>query len=128
LNSTVRDIEAAGQRVEVIRRRMLRPTPEALDDCHADLESAIAAMHRVESALQWDPETPQNARAELDQFRRNLAQVNALVKNAARFYSGWARLTSPPEDAANYTSGGKAAASDLEMKASGLESKLVLHG
>lgn len=128
MSSTVRDIEAAGQRVEVIRRRMLRPTPEALDNCHADLESAIAAMQRVESALQRDPETQLDARAELDQFRRNLAHVNALVKNAARFYSGWARLISPPEEAANYTPGGKATAPGLEIKASGLESKMVLHG
>ena len=121
MNSTVRDIEEAGQRVEAIRRRMLRPTPETLDTCQADLGSAIAAMHRVESALRCNPTTQPDAPAELDRFRRNLAQVNALMRNAARFYSGWARLISPREDAANYTPSGKAAVA-------GLETKMVLHG
>ena len=118
-------IEAARRSVETARKRLLHPTLEALGHCLGDIESAIRSMRRVEAALQSQPETrkavPRSTGVKLQRLRRELDQVNALMQNAAQFYSGWAALVLPQEDtAASYTPSGASAAS--------VEKRLVLHG
>ena len=120
MNGGVRDVKEARRRVGEIRRRMLRPSTETLDLCRAELELAADALRRAEPVLRWAsrPRTDvlQDIRAELDRMRRDLAHVNALLTNAARFYTGWARLIAPTDGDANYTSGGAAAAPRMERQ------------
>lgn len=106
-----RNIEQARHQVEHVRRRLLRPSPAALDRCLADIESAIACMRDLESQIQSGGQYPELVRAELACLQRELNRVSTLMETAGRFYQGWARLISSDEDApANYTR------------------KLVLHG
>jgi len=94
------DIQAARRSVESARRRLLRPTPEAVASCGEDLAAAIDCLRTLESLLASDRAGLEldTLAAEVAALRRGLAQVTALLAGASHFYRGWSALFAPPEE------------------------------
>ena len=103
-------METVGQAradLEEVRRLLICPTPQALDLSNVRLQQAINSLQDSERFLRSEagPRAPALA-VELDEVRRQAFQIDTLLRHAAGFYLGWARLAS---EAAGYTSQGEPA-------------------
>jgi len=89
----LRSARQARAGIREVRRILVTPTPEMLDLCQPFLTEAIARLKEIESAIRAGKEPgTRHLRAELGDLRKDLAQVNALLAQAAAFHSGWVRL------------------------------------
>ncbi len=121
--SEIESVRQARRIVGLIRRKLLNPTPEVLDSCAPHIRTAIQSMEHLQKLLAG-PATPVTVasrgalRTEMKELRRELAQINALMRGAAQYYSGLATLLLPPtEHLISYSSsaGAMAAASAPTM-------------
>lgn len=117
--------------VEVVCRRLERPTPGSLDKAAVELNAAILSLRdmewRLKSGTPGLPPIPAIAN-EISAIKRELSRARTLLDGAGQFLEVWTRLlnaaTSPAEEAAgNYTPRG--AAGPVLAVAGG---KVVLHG
>ncbi len=97
-------LEAAKQArrsVGLMRRKLLRPTPEALESCVQHLRLAIKSMSDLQLYLRGGgPSGAEEKRAlqmEVIELQRELDLTNALMRNAGAFFGGWAKLVFPEE-------------------------------
>ena len=108
------EVEAARQArrsIGLIRRKLLNPTQEVLDACIPHLRSAIDSLEYLQRLLIKPDSQLGSCRAALEnevhEIRRELNNVNALMRNACRFYTGLARLlVPPPEETLGYAPSG----------------------
>jgi len=113
----------ASQQIERIRRarcilermrgRLLRPTLDSLDASAADLNVAIQCLRQLDVGSEspiWHGPTRVQIEIEVVALRRVLRSVEALLRNAGKFYAGLARLLAPDEAPAHYTAAGVRAA------------------
>lgn len=86
-------VHRARSGVRAIRNLLLRPTPQAVEQCAAHLEEAIGTVQRLEGFLD-EPglETPEAIRAELMELQRELGQARTLLAQAFEAHAGWYRL------------------------------------
>lgn len=97
--------------LERMRGRLLRPSLQALDASSADLNLAVECLRRLDVSLKspiWQGLTRRKLEREVVALRCAIGSVEALLKNAGKFYSGLARLMAPDEAPANYTAAGVA--------------------
>lgn len=101
-SNEVESARQARRSIGLIRQKLLNPTPEVLEACAPHLRTAIDALDHVQQVLAKPDSRSETSRTtlqiEMAQLRRELSQVNALLKNAARFYSGMARFLVPQVD------------------------------
>jgi hypothetical protein len=113
--------------LEKVRRRLLRPTVEALDCGAVDLSIAAQCLQRLEISLAQGERRAavrQALELEIAHVRRELRCVQALVAEAGKFHAGWGRLVAAADEGTgNYTAAGDAAA-----MASAESGRVVLHG
>lgn len=112
---SLRAARQARQGVERVRKRLLAPTPEILNQCSGPLSDAIQCMSLIQESLGLetasDPASCQALRFELASLRRELKIVGALMQNAAVFYQGYGRLLGHEPEAAEASYGGNRRAS-----------------
>lgn len=109
--------------VELVRKRLLSPTPGTIEQCAAPLSDAIECMEQIQVHLRNVPPgsgaSVQLLRGEIRSLRGDLTTVTALLQSAAAFYEGYGRLlgtasdesvdygcigrTPPPEPARRFT-------------------------
>jgi len=127
-------IDEARSHLANVRRRLLHPEPAVLDAVMLDavlddalprLERAIGLLRQGEMLLtsQTSPTERSQAWDSARQLRHELAQVNALARQANEFYAGRIRLLSGEDFAVCYNSSAKASVSEKRS-----EKGLVLHG
>ena len=112
--------------LERMRARLMRPTLEALNACSVDLDQAVECLRQLDVSLQspiWTGLTRRRVEAEVVALRQALRSVEALLKNAGKFYSGLSRLLAPDEAPPNYTAAGSPG-----PPAQAAEGSVVLHG
>ena len=79
--------------MEQVRTLLLRPTPQAVEQCAAHLDEAIGTVKRLEGFLdEADLDTPPAFRVELMELRTELAQARTLLAQAFEAHAGWYRL------------------------------------
>lgn len=92
----------ARRNISIVRRKLLKPTVEALDACVPHLHSAVDSIDWLQRRLgareSLSPGPRGRLQAEMAELRRDLSQVTALMRNASGFYGGLARLLSLQED------------------------------
>jgi hypothetical protein len=117
------DIREARRLIERMRDRLLQPSFEALEYSAADLRLAAQCLQRldVESPV-WQGAQRTAIESEVTGLRCGVHCVEALLKNAGKFYAGWARLMSGDQAPPNYTPSG----STVPVPAQ--SNKLVMHG
>ena len=99
--------------LERMRGRLMRPTLEALEACAGDLNLAVECLRQLDLSLKsplWQGMVRRKLEREVVALRSAIRSVEALLRSAARFYAGLARLMSPDEAPANYTSAGTSSA------------------
>jgi hypothetical protein len=98
----VESVRQARRSLSLILRKLLKPTPEALDACAPHLHNAIDSIDWLQSRLAMresqSPISRRSLQTEMAGLRRELSQVTALMRSASGFYGGLARLLSPLED------------------------------
>jgi hypothetical protein len=112
--------------LERMRGRLLQPTFQALDSSAADLNLAVECLRQLDVSLKspiWQGLARRKLEREVVALRQAVRSVEVLLKNAAKFYAGLARLLTPDEAPANYTSAGTSGAPSLGSTAS-----VVVHG
>ena len=112
--------------LERMRGRLLRPTLDSLDASAADLNLAVECLRQLDVSLKspiWHGITRRKIEVEVVALRQVLRSVEALLKNAGKFYGGLARLLAPDDAPANYTSAGA-----LGLRPQATEGNVVLHG
>jgi hypothetical protein len=99
------EVESARQArrsIGLIRRKLLNPAPEVLDACTPHLRTAIGSLENLQQLLATSTSRPGPARTalqtEVAELRRELNQVNSLMRNACGFYTGLGRLLAPDND------------------------------
>ena len=115
----------ARKMIRLVRNQLLSPTPDTFKTCSGPLGEAIAALGRIEGELssrdRHDPVRAHTLRDELKSLRRELSEVNALMRAAGSFYEGYGRLLGGDPDAVelDYGSGRSLA---------GNANRLIAHG
>src|ERR1051326_3680798 len=116
LSNEIPSVRQARRSLSVVRRRLLDPTPEALEGCTSHLQTAIDTMAQLQERLQEAPARPPLELGpefgnELHAFRHELTQMNALMRNAGAFHTPLANLLLPqPDNSICYGAGGIVAA------------------
>lgn len=121
--SAVESAKQARRSIGLIRRKLLKPSPEMIEGCGQHLRIAIECLGHIQDALggamPLDVVPRRALQVEVTELHRELAQVNALMRNASSFYAAWAQLL-PVEESPAYTARGKLATvpeSTLELQA-----------
>lgn len=109
--SHIQTARRARNGIEQIRQRLLFPTPESVSACAAPLHDAIGCMELLQNELGKQSggraAAPRELRAEIVRLRTELSQVNALLRSAADFHEGYARvLRSHQQDELGYSRSG----------------------
>jgi hypothetical protein len=103
----------ARQSLEKVRKKLVRPTVEALDSSAGDLMTAVDSLRLLELDLASrggrGERSERPLELEISTMRSELETVTRLLENAGKFHEGWARLASTVNEdtATNYTAGGK---------------------
>jgi hypothetical protein len=103
----------ARQSLEKVRKKLVRPTVEALDSSAWDLMTAVDSLRRLELDLAsrgWRGQSSEGTlELEISAMRSELKTVTRLLESAGKFHEGWARLASTviADAATDYTAGGK---------------------
>lgn len=109
MSEALETAKQARNNLEQARRVLLSLNPEVLDSSNALLGEALRRMSLLEGSLAAGlPEARPELLAEVREFGRDLARVQALAVNAAAFYLGWGRLLHAALN--GYTAQGQAAA------------------
>ena len=86
--------------LERMRGRLMHPTLEALEACGGDLNLAVKCLSQLDLSLKsplWQGMVRRKLEREVMALRAAIRSVETLLKNAARFYAGLARLMAPDE-------------------------------
>jgi len=103
----IADIREARRLIERMRDRLLRPCFEALECSAADLRLAALCLQRLDvKSPVWQGVHRKALESEVAGLRLGVHCVEALLKNAGKFYAGWAGLMSGDQAPPNYTSAG----------------------
>ena len=98
----VESVRQARRSISLIRQRLLKPTPEALDACAPHLHNAIESIdwlqRRLGAGEEHSPASRRILEMEMAGLRRELLQTTALMRGASGFYGGLSRLLNPVED------------------------------
>jgi hypothetical protein len=109
-SSELQCLKQARRSIRLIRQRLLNPTPKVMDLCVPHFNVAIDCLTQLHVLLGAETSIifgRKVLRAEILDLRAELAQVSALMNNAAAFYAGIAQLMgSGGEDTAGYTPAG----------------------
>jgi hypothetical protein len=111
--------------VERMRARLLRPSFQALELSATDLNLALECLQKLDVSLKspiWQGMARRKLEKEVLALRCAIVSVEALLRNAGKFYAGLARLMAPDEAPPNYTPTG--VSGTTQMAAAGL----VVHG
>jgi hypothetical protein len=98
--------------LEKMRGRLLRPNFQALESSAADLNLAVECLRKLDVSLKspiWQGLSRRKLEREVVALRQALRSVEELLKNAAKFYAGLARLMAPDQGPPNYTAEGTSA-------------------
>jgi len=112
-NQEVERVRQARCLLERMRGRLMHPTLDALGACTGDLDIAVDCLRQIDVSLKspiWQGLARRKLEREVVALRAAMRSVEALLKNAARFYAGLARLMAPDEAPANYTAEGTTSA------------------
>jgi len=108
--SELQCVKQARRSIRLIRQRLLNPTPKVMEICVPHFKVAIDCLAQLHGLLGSETSITFGRtvlRAEIVDLRAELAQVNALMNNAAAFYAGLAQLMgNGDEDMAGYTAAG----------------------
>lgn len=100
----------ARRSVLVIRQRLVNPTPKVLESCGPHLRVAIEALDGLQDFLVHpDSQTLRDKKTiheEVSQLGRELAQVKALLEQAAAYHLALSRLLIPVDDSIAYAARG----------------------
>lgn len=117
------DVREARRLVERIRDRLIHPSFEALEYSAADLRIATQCLRRLDvNSPVWQGAHRKALELEVAGLRGAVRCVEALLKNAGKFYGGWARLLCGDQAPPNYTAVGSTAPVPAQSN------RLVLHG
>ncbi|MEO8128410.1 MAG: hypothetical protein ABI822_15020 [Bryobacteraceae bacterium] len=86
---------SARRKLWQVREKLLSPSPEQLAGCGPELEEAadlLGLLIEDGAGHSGVPVRQRELRDELQQLRRDLAVVTALMEQAARYYLGWAQM------------------------------------
>ena len=111
--------------VERMRARLLRPSFQALELSAADLNLALECLQKLDVSLKspiWQGMARRKLEKEVVALRCAILSVEALLKNAGKFYAGLARLMAPDDAPPNYTPTGISSATRLAA------GSVVVHG
>ncbi|MFB3776046.1 MAG: hypothetical protein ACE141_00510 [Bryobacteraceae bacterium] len=98
----------AGAAVSGAMRMASQPTPEALDNCAAELARARRHLEDLTTApAPAEAAGRSSVRTGLEQLNRSLVRLRNLLDNAAGYWAGWIQLRDAM--AAGYTGQGEAA-------------------
>lgn len=105
-------VKQARRSLDKVRLKLLSPSIQAMDGSTAELSIAVESLRTLEVSFaagrRLTPEWRRLLEQEMVGLRRELAEANALLQNAGKFYRGWARLIATVDDApANYGMAGK---------------------
>jgi len=100
-------LEAARFRVEDVCARLISPSPEMLDSCSGELESAIAEMAGTVSFLRQAGGDAE-ALAEAWHLQTAVRRAGTLLEKAADYHNRWARRLASMSE--GYRPGGEPAA------------------
>ena len=92
------------------RRLLKRPSAPTVEACVPHLETAIRRLSALESQLRTSGMglAERGAiRDELQQIRREMRHVNALIESAGRFYAGLAQVLAAASQSAIYNPQGR---------------------
>lgn len=117
------DIREARRLIDRMRERLLHPSFEALECSAEDLRLASVCLKRLDlRSPVWHGAQRKALELEVTALRRGVHCVEALLKNAGKFYAGWARLLAVDQGPPNYTSAGSTGPAPAQSN------KLVTHG
>ncbi len=127
MNDSRRHIEQAGKALAGVRKKLLHPSPETMQECLPSLENAVRLIQLGEAGLrnEMPPPERQRLRHSVAGLHRELKQVAALFEQAHQFYSFWARSIAGESSVPAYTPAG--AITSQPVRSAG-ESRLLLHG
>jgi len=114
----------ARREIERVRLLLIQPAPQVLEACAEHLRAAARCMADLETALRRESglAAREALNRELNELRRDLRRVRALVEKAAQLYSGWAALMGRgPEGPDSYRWDGS-------ITAPAVVRRLVVHG
>lgn len=96
MRAQIQAARAARKSIERIRKELLCPTPEAVGACAQPLTEAIKCMEVLQTHLGGIRARPGDPTRELTneiwRLRKELGQVNALLRSAAEFHEGYGQL------------------------------------
>jgi hypothetical protein len=114
-SSELECVKQARRSLRLIRQRLLNPTPKVMEMCVPHFNVAIDCLAQLQGLLRSETSIifgRGTLRAEIVELRAELAQVRALMNNAAVFYQGLGQLMGGgEEDMAGYTAAGLLATS-----------------
>src|SRR5260370_30893144 len=97
--SEVESVRQARRSISMVRQKLLKPTPEALDACVPHLRNAIESVGWLQSRLAAGTSASSSPggtlRREMDELRPQLSQATALIRNASSSYGRLARRAVP---------------------------------
>ena len=111
--------------VERMRARLLRPSFQALELSATDLNLALECLQKLDVGLKspiWQGMARRKLEKEVVALRCAILSVEGLLKNAGKFYAGWARLLASDQAPPNYTPSGSIGAAAVKA------CQLVIHG
>jgi hypothetical protein len=85
-------VNQARDRVESLRRALLRAIPQELDAALPGLEEAIQCLHAVERELREGACAPYEIRRELKLLKNDLRLMARLIEHGVAFCRGWASM------------------------------------
>jgi len=122
-------IEGARSEVARVRRRLLSPSAEALEECVTELQRAIFLLREGDGYLLARTEEQSRAGESYRQLHRELAQVKALATQANEYYSMRLRMLAQTDRFFSYTPNGADGACFAEpVSECHSEEGSVLHG
>jgi hypothetical protein len=89
-------LRAARESLSAVEAAVQKPTPVLWEDAAPRLQHAAGLLGAAERALAGMPAIPLDLRAEIradvQALARDIRRVDALMRAAAEFYTGWAQL------------------------------------
>ena len=109
MDSQLKAARRARKGIDIVRRHLLKPAPDALQACSMPLQDAIGCLESLEGELRASGHGGSNAhllRNEILSLRRELLTVTTLLKAAGAFYQGYGGLlgNSPEPEEVQYGS------------------------
>lgn len=124
-SESAEQIRQGRRRLERMRDRLIRPTPEVLVSSAGDLAAAASCLEKINLTANspiWRDPLRRQIEPEVLALRSTILTIQQLLQNAGDFYGGLIRLFAPDQGSSNYTAEGVSAASPIA------QNSVVLHG